>query len=165
MTTITVKGTGFNAAAVDGLKSAVQAANGSGVTATGTFDVAASDAKQLAAQLTALLGRSGINFAPDSADIDSASRTLLDTAAASIVALPSVKISVEGHTDSDGPAAANQALSQRRADAVVTYLVSRGVGAAQLTAQGFGSTRPIADNSTPEGRATNRRIEFVVTGS
>ena len=160
-----MKGTGFNAQAATEMNAAVQQANGNGVTATGTLTAAASDPAQIQAQLTALLGRSGINFAPDSADIDAGSVPILDTAAASIVALPNVKIAIGGHTDNAGSASPNQTLSQRRAEAVQAYLVSKGVNAAQLTAQGFGSSQPIADNSTPEGRAANRRIEFAVTGS
>jgi outer membrane protein OmpA-like peptidoglycan-associated protein len=72
------------------------------------------------------------------------------------------KITVEGYTDSQGDAPYNQALSQRRAEAVREYLVSRGVGADRVTAQGFGLTRPIADNGSAEGRANNRRVEIVV---
>jgi len=72
------------------------------------------------------------------------------------------KIVVEGHTDSQGDAGYNQELSQRRAQSVRDYLVSRGISADRLTAQGFGLTRPIADNASPEGRANNRRVEIVV---
>jgi outer membrane protein OmpA-like peptidoglycan-associated protein len=72
------------------------------------------------------------------------------------------KIVVEGHTDSQGGAAYNQDLSERRAQAVRDYLVTRGIAADRITAQGFGLTRPIADNNTPEGRANNRRVEIVV---
>lgn len=164
-TAIVVTGTGFNAGAVTEMNAAVQAANGGGVTATGSLQAAQVGAADLQAQLASLLGRSGINFAPDSADIDAASTAVLDTAAASIVALPSVKVAIKGFTDNAGAASANQVLSQRRAEAVLTYLVGKGVSAGQLTAQGFGPAQPIADNSTPEGRAANRRIEFAVTGS
>ncbi len=72
------------------------------------------------------------------------------------------KIIVEGHTDSQGEASYNQDLSQRRAQSVRDYLVSRGIAADRVTAQGFGLTRPIADNASPEGRANNRRVEIVV---
>jgi outer membrane protein OmpA-like peptidoglycan-associated protein len=72
------------------------------------------------------------------------------------------KIVVEGHTDSQGSESSNQALSERRAQAVVSYLVSRGVAAEQIRAQGFGLSRPIADNKTQEGRANNRRVEIVI---
>ena len=69
---------------------------------------------------------------------------------------------MEGHTDARGGAPYNRALSQRRAAAVVTALVKRGVPAERLVAQGFGPDRPVADNATAEGRAKNRRVELRV---
>ncbi len=72
------------------------------------------------------------------------------------------KIVVEGHTDSQGSAASNQGLSERRAQSVVSFLVSRGVPAEQIRPQGLGSNRPVADNASPEGRANNRRVEIIV---
>lgn len=72
------------------------------------------------------------------------------------------KIVVEGHTDSQGSAALNQGLSERRAQSVVSFLVSRGVPADQIRAQGLGPSRPIADNTSAEGRANNRRVEIIV---
>jgi outer membrane protein OmpA-like peptidoglycan-associated protein len=72
------------------------------------------------------------------------------------------KMVVEGHTDSQGAASYNQDLSQRRAQSVRDYLVSRGISPDRITSQGFGPTRPIADNGTAEGRANNRRVEIVV---
>jgi outer membrane protein OmpA-like peptidoglycan-associated protein len=75
---------------------------------------------------------------------------------------PTSKIVVEGHTDSQGAASYNQDLSQHRAQAVRDYLVTRGIASDRITAQGFGPTRSIADNASPEGRANNRRVEIVV---
>ncbi len=72
------------------------------------------------------------------------------------------KIVVEGHTDSQGSATSNQGLSERRAQSVVSYLISRGVPADQIRAQGLGASRPIADNTSAEGRANNRRVEIIV---
>jgi outer membrane protein OmpA-like peptidoglycan-associated protein len=72
------------------------------------------------------------------------------------------KIIVEGHTDSQGSAASNQGLSDRRAQSVVSFLVSRGVPADQIRAEGLGPTRPIADKASVEGRANNRRVEIIV---
>ena len=69
---------------------------------------------------------------------------------------------VEGHTDSQGKDQMNQELSQKRAESVRTYLVSRGIAADRITATGFGPSRSIADNASPEGRANNRRVEIVV---
>lgn len=90
---------------------------------------------------------------------------LNDVAKALIEQDPLSKIVVEGHTDSQGSATFNQDLSQRRAQSVRDYLVSRGIAADRLSAQGFGLTRSIADNNSPEGRANNRRVEIVVTPS
>jgi outer membrane protein OmpA-like peptidoglycan-associated protein len=75
---------------------------------------------------------------------------------------PDSKMVVEGHTDSQGKASYNQDLSQRRAEAVRNHLISRGIAADRVTAQGFGLTRPVADNTSTEGRANNRRVEIVV---
>ena len=75
---------------------------------------------------------------------------------------PDSKMVVEGHTDSQGAAAYNQDLSQRRAQSVRDYLVSRGIAEDRVTAQGFGSSRSIADNKSAEGSANNRRVEIVV---
>jgi OOP family OmpA-OmpF porin len=71
---------------------------------------------------------------------------------------PSASGVVEGHTDNQGADAANMTLSQRRADAVMKYLVDHGVASSRLTAKGLGETQPVADNATKEGRALNRRV-------
>jgi outer membrane protein OmpA-like peptidoglycan-associated protein len=72
------------------------------------------------------------------------------------------KLTVEGHTDSIGSEAYNMQLSQRRADSVRSYLISRGYPANTIEARGIGEVRPIASNSTPEGRSNNRRVEIIV---
>ena len=73
---------------------------------------------------------------------------------------PELKLRVEGHTDNQGNAAANQALSEKRAQAVVVWLTTHGIPAASLTAKGFGQAQPVADNATEGGRAKNRRVEL-----
>lgn len=74
---------------------------------------------------------------------------------------PSLKFEIAGHTDNTGEAAHNLTLSQQRADAVKSQLVKMGVDASRLTTKGFGDTHPVSDNDTPEGKANNRRVEFV----
>lgn len=74
---------------------------------------------------------------------------------------PSLKFEIDGYTDSTGSTQNNLVLSQQRADAVKTQLVSMGTDASRLTSKGFGSTKPIDTNTTPEGRANNRRVEFI----
>ena len=71
------------------------------------------------------------------------------------------EVAIHGHTDNVGGAKSNMKLSVGRAEAVKDYIVSKGVTASRITTKGFGFTKPIGDNSKPEGRAKNRRIEFV----
>ena len=77
---------------------------------------------------------------------------------------PTLKLEMAGHTDNVGKPAANQDLSQRRAQAVVSYLTQHGVAADRLAAAGYGDTRPVTSNDTKLGRQLNRRTEFKVTG-
>ena len=73
-----------------------------------------------------------------------------------------LKLTIEGHTDNVGAAGSNQTLSEKRAAAVRQYLVDKhSIDEARLTAKGFGSTKPMAPNDTPEGRQNNRRVELV----
>jgi uncharacterized repeat protein (TIGR01451 family) len=106
----------------------------------------------------------GVHFKTDLAVIEPHSYPVLDNVVAVLKAHGQLKIQIEGHTDSKGDPAYNKKLSQRRADAVVAYLVGKGIAADRLTAIGFGEERPIADNNTPDGRAQNRRVVFTVIG-
>ncbi|MGE0881631.1 MAG: OmpA family protein [Acidimicrobiia bacterium] len=146
---------------------AANGATANGLTPTVNITVAApaQAAEDLRKKLADNLAISGIEFATNSADITPESTAILDRAAQYILATPdSISVEVGGHTDNIGSASANLALSQRRADAVRTYLIGKGVNPARLTAVGFGLTQPIADNSTEAGRQQNRRIQFTVGG-
>lgn len=110
------------------------------------------------------LAASTIRFQTGSAEIASDSRSLIVQLADLAKACPT-ELAVEGHTDNIGPAQLNRDLSQARAEAVVEALVGLGVDSERLTPRGFGADRPIADNSTVEGRAQNRRIEIRVIPS
>ena len=81
-----------------------------------------------------------------------------------LLAYPNLKLQVEGHTDNVGSDEYNQRLSEQRADGVRDYLVLQSVPNGNISAQGYGKTQPIADNSTNSGRAQNRRVELVVSG-
>jgi outer membrane protein OmpA-like peptidoglycan-associated protein len=101
----------------------------------------------------------GVNFESGKATLTPSSSTVLD-AVANILKASGQRVEIAGHTDNSGSAATNSNLSQSRAMAVRSYLIGKGVPAAQMTARGYGSKEPIADNATEEGKATNRRVEL-----
>lgn len=102
-----------------------------------------------------------IHFAYNRAEILPSSYPVLDEIVQTIQSRPSIlKVRVEGHTDSHGTDEYNQRLSERRAQAVMSYLTSHGVPADKLSSLGMGESKPIADNATKAGRAENRRVEF-----
>ena len=109
-----------------------------------------------------LLSKTKIRFLTGRATLDSDSTGLLDHLVETALRCPTATIEIAGHTDSDGEDAANQALSERRAQAVLDYFVKAGLPADRFTAIGYGSTKPVASNDTDDGKAQNRRIEFLV---
>jgi OOP family OmpA-OmpF porin len=109
-----------------------------------------------------LLAKSKIRFESAKSTIDRDSAGLLDRMIETALRCPGAEIEVGGHTDAAGDADANMALSQRRAQAVVDYMVRDGVPADRLKAVGYGASEPLASNDTDEGKAQNRRIEFLV---
>jgi len=103
-----------------------------------------------------------IQFQRASADLDPRSFPTLDKVAKAALACPNAHIEIQGHTDAEGTPERNQKLSERRAQSIVSYLSKMGVDGAKLSAVGYGESRPVAPNDTPENRAKNRRIEFTV---
>ncbi len=116
-------------------------------------------ARSCESDLADLLEAARIEFAPGSSLLSVASLPVLDLAAAAATDCPGT-LRIEGHTDSTGNDAANEALSLRRAEAVRAALIARGVPPARLIAAGFGAAAPVGDNTTEDGRARNRRIEI-----
>lgn len=104
----------------------------------------------------------GITFPINSYQIQPQFYEVLNEVAATLVAYPNTLIDVYGHTDPSGGDAINIPLSKNRAEAVANYLAQRGVNRARIATQGFGSSQPIADNSTEAGRQQNRRVEIRV---
>jgi OOP family OmpA-OmpF porin len=109
-----------------------------------------------------LLGKGRIRFEAGRSTVDPDSAGLLDRLIEIALRCPTANIEVAGHTDSDGEDASNQMLSEKRAQAVVDYLVKAGLPAERFTAVGYGGTQPLATNDTDEGKAQNRRIDFLV---
>ena len=103
----------------------------------------------------------GILFDVNSDQIKPESKPVLEQISDALLAQSALKLRIEGHTDSSGDPAKNLELSRRRAASVKSALVDLGVGADRLTNEGFGDTKPAAKNDTPQGRAENRRVEFV----
>ncbi len=101
-------------------------------------------------------------FASDESTLLPAAQNKLSEVAEALLASKERRITIEGHTDSQGSAEYNMVLAQKRADAVRSYIISRGYPSNLIFAQGIGEGRPIADNNSAEGRANNRRVEIII---
>jgi OmpA-OmpF porin, OOP family len=102
-----------------------------------------------------------INFESGKSVIKPESQSIVDQIAEMLKTDASIKISIEGHTDNVGTAAANQTLSQNRAKAVMDAIIAKGIDKTRLSSKGWGQNKPVADNGTEEGKAWNRRVEIV----
>ncbi|WP_431608627.1 OmpA family protein [Chryseobacterium sp. 'Rf worker isolate 10'] len=111
------------------------------------------------------MNESIVNFAFDSSNLTSVAQTNLDKLAQVLVSNPDTNINIYGYTDSVGKDAYNLSLSQRRADAVKSYLVAKGIASGRMFTKGEGKNMPVASNDTDEGRAKNRRVEFAITAN
>jgi outer membrane protein OmpA-like peptidoglycan-associated protein len=97
-------------------------------------------------------------------DLRAEAREKLAKLSGIVLAHPGLTLAVEGHTDNVGSDELNQKLSEQRAESVRSYLIAQGLAQANVTAQGFGKSTPVVDNSTPANRQKNRRVEIVVAG-
>lgn len=109
---------------------------------------------------TQLVRLEGVNFEYDKSELGPNAGAILDETVTALARCPEKRVRLTAHTDSVGSDRYNEALSQRRADSVRAYLVSHGIDASRIDAYGLGEWSPIADNSTEEGRAKNRRVEI-----
>ena len=104
---------------------------------------------------------SGIRFDVGKATLKPESMGIINTIAEMMEDHPELNFSIEGHTDKDGDFDLNQNLSEERAKTVMNQLVSMGINSNRLASKGFGESKPVNSNDTPEGKAANRRVEFV----
>jgi outer membrane protein OmpA-like peptidoglycan-associated protein len=104
----------------------------------------------------------GILFDTNKADLRAASQTEIQNMATVLKKYPDTNVLVEGHTDNTGSDAINQPLSERRAQAVADYTVQQGVDRTRISTKGYGSSQPVADNATAEGKQANRRVEVAI---
>jgi len=111
------------------------------------------------------LNESIVTFAFDSSELTSLAKTNLDKLTQVLVNNPDTNINIYGHTDNKGSDDYNQKLSERRANSVRSYLMSKGISSNRLFALGEGEAMPVASNETEEGRAKNRRVEFAITAN
>ncbi|HBL76987.1 MAG: hypothetical protein A2W90_19555 [Bacteroidetes bacterium GWF2_42_66] len=108
---------------------------------------------------------SGILFTTGKSDLNTSSKTALVNFANSLKATPETDVTIYGHTDNTGSRAINEKLSKERAESVANFLTGNGVLQARMTTQGKAYDEPVADNSTAEGRAQNRRVEIYITAN
>jgi OOP family OmpA-OmpF porin len=127
------------------------------------LNLVGSDAETCERAFGRLMERNVINFAAGSAAIDPSSRQILNALASVAFRCDRFSIEVAGHTDNVGAREMNMELSQRRADAVASYLAAQGVARSRLISRGYGPDQPRMSNTTSEGQAANRRIEFYVS--
>jgi OOP family OmpA-OmpF porin len=113
---------------------------------------------------TSKLVLEGVTFDTNSTRLRPESNAVLDRVAEGLRGNPDVRVEVGGHTDNSGSPSVNAKLSNGRAQSVVDYLVAKGIAPSRLKAKGYGSTQPIADNKTAEGRHQNRRVELKKLG-
>lgn len=106
-----------------------------------------------------------INFATGTAALEPAAKTYLDKVAKLLRSVPNMTLLVKGHADNTGSATVNERLASDRASAVRNYLILQGIAAIRLSAQGFGSSMPVSENTSAEGRAKNRRVELEILKS
>ena len=120
--------------------------------------------EECAADVAKLMQGGKITFEPGSAEIVTDAAPLIGKIAEVLLTCPGIALEIAGHTDSQGSAAGNQALSQARAEAVQMALLGRRVDTSNMLAKGYGESTPIAENTTEQGREANRRIEFTLIG-
>lgn len=170
--TVEISGVTGSLRAQDRITQTLSAALGQGATfkVTVTYDedldplAALPTPQECKAEIDGATERQKITFTPGSAEIASTAQATIAALADILTDCPGIQMEVGGHTDAQGSEGGNLSLSQARAEAVLIALQGRGVDVANMTAQGYGETQPIADNGSDTGREANRRIAFTLLG-
>ena len=158
-------GAGIGALAGKGKGAAIGAAVGAAV-GSGTGALIGRRMDKQKKELEAIEGaNNGILFATNKSELSPASREALTKFATSLKNSPDTDVTIYGHTDNTGTRAVNERISKERADAVANFLVGQGISRSRLTTEGLAFDQPVADNSTAEGRAQNRRVEIYITAN
>ena len=121
-------------------------------------------AEKVGKKIQKILARHTISFKSGTAIIDAQGKTVLDSIYGILKRGSRSKVTISGHTDSSGNEAYNRQLSKRRAEAVMEYLKNKGLNTIEYTIRGMGSSQPIDDNKTKQGRLRNRRVEIILEG-
>ena len=132
------------------------------LTTVGEYKVIEKDLFLVPIEVGATVRLNNIFFETGKADLKTSSYAELDRVVKFLNNNPNVTIEISGHTDNVGSKSTNQTLSQQRAKSVTEYLISKGVDASRLQSKGYGMEKPVADNSTEQGRTLNRRVEFTI---
>lgn len=132
------------------------------LTKVGEYKEIEKDLMLVPIEVGATVRLNNIFFETGKAELKKSSFAELDRVVKFLNSNPNVTIEVSGHTDNVGNSGANQTLSQKRASAVTEYLLSKGIEKSRLTSKGYGAEKPVADNSTEQGRTLNRRVEFTI---
>ncbi len=164
---VSISGVAFYPSAVDDIGELLRGALPDGYDVVSNRLMAGQEGQPVTAErcrdlLQAVLKTGRIEFDGDKAEITADSYGVLDRVSAAMARCSSASVEIGAHSDSDGSASRNRQRTQTRADSIVDFLVGAGVRRERLTAVGYGESAPIADNSTAEGKAANRRIEFTV---
>ncbi len=136
-----------------------------GISFTNNLEIISEEGLQIQNSILEILAKNKIEFSVNSYELTDKSRVLLNEIITLLDRHPSIQLQIEGYTDSSGDSQKNLKLSRLRAETVQNYLISGGISPKRLTAKGYGDTKPIATNTTVEGRRINRRVELIVKES
>jgi OOP family OmpA-OmpF porin len=136
-----------------------------GISYKNNLKIISEEILQIQYSIQEIFAKNKIEFSVNSYELTKKNQVILNEIITLLDSHPSIQLEIEGYTDTSGDSINNLKLSRLRAETVLTYLISGGISPKRLTANGYGDKKPIASNTTVEGRRVNRRVEFIVKGS